>query len=554
MGTRPNDSMAEEQAALRRVATLVARGALPEEVFTAVAEESGRVLSGDYTALSRYDGAESSTVVGAWSSSGTEPPAAIGSRFRLDGHDVSTLVFQSHEPARLDDYAQASSATAEVVSRAGVHGAVGVPITVEGRLWGVLIVASVRVEPLPADTETRLAGFAELLATAVANAQARLELRRFAEEQAALRRVATLVARSVEPEEVFAAVAEEVGQLLGAGYTVVSRYDADDTALVVGGWAEADPGRPLGIGLRLALDGRNMHTLLYQTRRPARIDNYGDASGAFAETARDWGFRSAVGVPINVEGQLWGVIIVGSLADPLPEDTQERLANFTDLVATAIANAQARAALSASRARIGAAADSARRRIERDLHDGAQQRLVSLALQLRETQAMVTPAAAGVEPRLDDLANGLVDVLTDLREIARGIHPAGLAEGGLAPALRTLAARSAIPVDLHLEHDGRYPEPIEIAAYYVVAEALTNAAKHSDASVVDVRLSVTETELRVSVRDDGRGGADPAGGSGLVGLQDRVEALGGRLSLHSPPGAGTEVAICLPLTVRGETC
>src|SRR6266508_3654351 len=158
MGTRPKDSMAEEQAALRRVATLIARGALPEEVFTAVAEESGRVLSGDYTALSRYDGAESSTVVGAWSSSGAEPPAAIGSRFRLDGHDVSTLVFQSHEPARLDDYAQASSATAEVVSRAGVHGAVGVPITVEGRLWGVLIVASVRVEPLPADTETRLAG------------------------------------------------------------------------------------------------------------------------------------------------------------------------------------------------------------------------------------------------------------------------------------------------------------------------------------------------------------------------------------------------------------
>jgi signal transduction histidine kinase len=248
-----------------------------------------------------------------------------------------------------------------------------------------------------------------------------------------------------------------------------------------------------------------------------------------------------------------GVMIAGSLADPLPESTEERLANFTELVATAIANAQARAALSASRARIVAAADSARRRIERDLHDGAQQRLVSLALQLRETQAILAPAIGDVESRLDDLANGLADVLTDLREIASGLHPAGLAEGGLAPALRTLAGRSAIPVDIRVEQDGRFPEPIEIAVYYVVAEALTNAAKHSSASVVEVRLSTTETDLHVSVRDNGRGGADPAGGSGLVGLKDRVEALGGRLSLDSPVGAGTEVVICLPLAVRGDS-
>src|SRR3954447_10200334 len=200
METQSNDSTVEEQAALRRLATLVASGAPPDEVFHMVAEESGRIVSCDYTSLSRYDRDES-TVVSAWSRSGCELPVTVGSRFPLDGHDVSTLVFQSQSPARLDEYAQASSATSDVVKRAGVRGVVGVPITVEGRLWGVLLVASARKEPLPADTETRLAGFAELLATAVASALARLELSRFAEEQAALRRVATLVARSVEPEK-----------------------------------------------------------------------------------------------------------------------------------------------------------------------------------------------------------------------------------------------------------------------------------------------------------------------------------------------------------------
>jgi signal transduction histidine kinase len=540
-------SIAEKDAALRRVATLVARGARPEEVFTAVAEEAGQLASGDYTVLSRYDHDESATVVGLWSRTGAELPIAVGERFPLGDHDLTTLVYQSNDTARIDEYTQASGEAAEVAHRAGVRGGVGVPIAVEGRLWGVLMLASTRDSPLPADVEARLSGFTELLATAVANAQARLELRGFAEEQAALRRVATLVARSAEPEAVFTTVAEEVGHLLGVGYTVVSRYDSDDVATVVGGWADLDPGRPFTIGLRLTLEGRNMHTLVHQTRRPARIDDYGQATGAFAETARDWDYRAAVGVPINVDDRVWGVMIAGSRTDPLPERTEERLANFTELVATAIANAQARAALSASRARIVAAADSTRRRIERDLHDGAQQRLVSLALHLRETQAMIATTGAGVQSRLDELASGLVDVLTDLREIARGIHPAGLAERGIAPALRTLAARSAVPVTLQLGYEGRFPEPIEIAVYYGVAEALTNAAKHADASAVEVRLSVTDSELVVGVRDDGRGGAEPAGGSGLVGLKDRVESLGGRLSLASPPGAGTAVEIALPL-------
>jgi signal transduction histidine kinase len=196
-----------------------------------------------------------------------------------------------------------------------------------------------------------------------------------------------------------------------------------------------------------------------------------------------------------------------------------------------------------------AAADTTRRRFEHDLHDGAQQRLVSLALHLRTTvRAAVPPGAAELTAQLDGIAADLGGVLDELREIARGLHPAVLADGGLRPALKALARRSAVPVRLDARIDERLPEPVELAAYYVVAEALTNTAKHADASVVDVDVAVGEGVLRVRVSDDGRGGADLTGGSGLVGLTDRVEALGGRISLHSPPGAGTTVQIVLPLT------
>jgi signal transduction histidine kinase len=232
---------------------------------------------------------------------------------------------------------------------------------------------------------------------------------------------------------------------------------------------------------------------------------------------------------------------------PLPVDTEARLAGFTELVATAIANAEARAALAASRARIVAAADTTRRRIERDLHDGAQQGLVSLVLQLRAAQAAIPPQAGELAQQLDGMASGLTGVLEELREIARGLHPAALAEGGLRPALKTLARRSAVPVRLDVDVDERLPEPIETATYYVVAEALTNTAKHASATVVDVQVAAGGGVLRVCVRDDGRGGADLTGGSGLVGLTDRVEALGGHITLRSPTGAGTTVEIALPL-------
>ena len=384
---------------------------------------------------------------------------------------------------------------------------------------------------------------------------AREELRTVAEEQAALRRVAVLVARAAPPEDVFAAVAAEVGQVLDADYTFLSRYDPDGGATLLATWARTVAAPPVPVGYRLELGGRNLHTLVFQTSRPTRIDDYANASGPVAATVRAVEIRSAVGTPISVGGRLWGVMSVGSTrAEPLPADSEARLAAFTELVATAIANAESQAALTASRARIVATADATRRRIERDRHDGAQQRLVSLSLQLRAAQAAAPPEAGELAQRLDDVVAGLTSVLGELSEIARGIHPAILADGGLRPALKALARRCAVPVHLDVQVEGRLSEPIEIAAYYVISEALTNAAKHGHASAVDVEVAAGEGVLHVRVRDDGRGGAAFGHGSGLVGLKDRVEALGGRISLHSPPGGGTTVEIALPLGDPGPRC
>ena len=343
---------AEEQAALRQVSMMVARGAVPEEIFAAVSAEAGRVLGADFTCLIRYD-ADNAARPGAWSGA---PPWLPG-RHPTDpgGRTIHTLVFQTGQPARIDDYTQATGRH-RPAREYGLRSGAGVPVSVEGRLWGVMNVARTQEQPLPADIEARLAGFTELAATAVANAQTRTELRGFAAEQAALRRVAVLVARAAPPGEVFTAVAEEAGGLLGAHYTVLSRYNADGLVTVVGGWAKTDPDRPLAIGLPLKPEGRDIRTLVFETGQPARIDDYGNASGSLAGAAPDGGFRSSAGVPISVEGRLWGIMNVGSRAEPLPASTEARLAGFTELAATAIANAEAQAALTASRARIVAAA------------------------------------------------------------------------------------------------------------------------------------------------------------------------------------------------------
>jgi signal transduction histidine kinase len=396
--------------------------------------------------------------------------------------------------------------------------------------------------------------FAQLVATAMSNVKARAEVQRLADEQAALRRVATLVARAAPATALFEAVAEEVGRLLGADITAVGRYDPEGAVTSVAIWTSTPSSSP--IGYQATLGDRNVSTLVFETRRPARVESYGDAAarGRGAPWLAATGVRSSVGAPISLEDRLWGVMIVGSTSDvPPPRGTEERLADFTELVATAIANAEAQAELTASRARIVATADDTRRRIERDLHDGAQQRLVSLALQLRGAQAGVPPGLGQLGAELAEVAGGLTDVLDDLREMARGIHPAILAEGGLGPALKTIARRSAVPVDLDVRTTGRLPEPIEVGAYFVVSEALTNVAKHARASSVAVDVEAVDGVLRLSVRDDGVGGADFAGGSGLVGLKDRVEALGGRIAVDSASGAGTTLRVELPLSDERET-
>jgi signal transduction histidine kinase len=540
-------ALAEEQAALRRVATLVAHGSPTGEVVAAVVDEVGRLLGVDLASICRYESDGALTWVAAWGRAHEHFP--VGSRRMLGGNNLGTIVFETGRSARIDNYADSASGPIGIAAgEAGINSSLAAPIMVEGRLWGVIAAGSIVKQPLPADTEARLASFTELVATAIANAESRAELARLAEEQAALRRVATLVARGVPPEELFTAVTEEVGRLLGTDFAEMVRYESDDTLTGLATWA-AEGEHPLVPGPR-PLKGGALASTISRTGRTVRIDDYHGVPGGIAAFVRDQlGIGSSVGGPIVAEGRLWGALFIHSKQNhqPLPRDTEARLANFTELVATAIANAQSRAELMASRARIAAAADETRRRIERDLHDGIQQRLVSLGLEVRAAQATVPAQLGGVQMALSRVSEELATVFDELREISHGIHPAILSEGGLEPALRALRRRSAVPVELDLHVDRRLPEPVEVATYYVVSEGLTNAAKHAHASVVNVTLDTHDAILRLAIHDDGIGGADPAQGSGLLGLSDRIEALGGTLEVASPAGKGTALLIKVPL-------
>jgi PAS domain S-box-containing protein len=377
------------------------------------------------------------------------------------------------------------------------------------------------------------------------------ELGVLAEQQTALRRVATLVARGVEPSEVFSAVATDLGRCLGVHYSALWRYQPDGTATLLAA-RDDDPGlKKAPVGSEFSLEGESVAAMVLRTGRAARMDSFEDAPGPVATRLRDLGLRVAVGAPIEVGGRLWGAAIVGSYRpEPLPHDTEARVGDFADLVATAIANAQAHAELTASRARIVAAGDEARRRFERDLHDGAQQRLISLGLQLRTAEASVPPGLQRLKEQISDVVDGLVGVSEEVQEISRGIHPAILSKGGLGPALKTLARRSAVPVELALGVNRRLPESAEVAAYYVVAEALTNAAKHARASEVVVRVEADDANLHLSIRDDGIGGAAVGNGSGLTGLMDRVEALGGTMEISTHPCNGTSLLVNIPFEVE----
>jgi signal transduction histidine kinase len=370
------------------------------------------------------------------------------------------------------------------------------------------------------------------------------EFARLAKEQAALRRVATLVAHAATADELFSVVTEEVGRQLGVDFVRMARYEFDHTITFVA--ASGTPDDAFGVGTNRKIEEKSVSGMVLRTGGAARIDNYGEVRGPLGKIAQTLGMRSAVGVPIIVEGRLWGMMLLGSPAR-FPADTEARLGSFTDLLSTAIANAESRAELAASRARVVAAADETRRRIERDLHDGTQQRLVSLAIELRAAEAKTPADLADHRAILSHAADGLTDAVGDLQELSRGIHPAILSKGGLGPAVKTLARRSAVAVELDLQVDGRLPQKVEVAAYYIVAEALTNVDKYARASLVHVTVQASDEVIELAVRDDGIGGADPTRGSGLIGLMDRVEALGGTLTVAGSLGEGTSLLARIPI-------
>jgi signal transduction histidine kinase len=394
-----------------------------------------------------------------------------------------------------------------------------------------------------------LAGLAR--ASAIEADRRRHEADLAARQQAALRRVATLVARNVAPSEVFSAVVAELATCLDVRNASLWRYEPDGTALLLA--AADEPGlQNMPVGERFSLEGDNIAAMVRRSGRVARMDSHEHASGSAAARIRALGLTSGVGAPIMVGSQVWGAAIAGSSrSDAFPPSAEQRVSDFADLITIAIANANARAELRASRARIVAAADETRRRIERDLHDGAQQRLVSLGLKLRLAEESVSPEQSTLRAQISDVVTGLVGVSDELREIARGIHPAILSRGGLGPTLKTLARRCAVPVELDVAVPRRLPDYVEVAGYYLVAEALTNVAKHAQASLVQLAVKAEDDKLYLSIRDDGVGGADARKGSGLIGLVDRVEALGGQIAIASRLGDGTSLVVNIPLGPDG---
>jgi PAS domain S-box-containing protein len=358
-----------------------------------------------------------------------------------------------------------------------------------------------------------------------------------ADEQAALRRVATLVARGSSPEEVFAAVVEEVGRIVGVDSTAMLRYEDDETAKPVARWGAHLV--PLSAGFPFEA---NLCSRVFATARPARVDHYADAANGATLTAL--GVRSAVGAPIIVDGRLWGAMIAVA-PEPLPRDTESRMVEFTELVAAAIANVEARTELTASRARIVAAADAEQRRVVRDLHDGAQQRLVHTVITLKLAQRALADGAENAPLLVQEALGNAEQAMTEVRELAHGILPAVLTHGGLRAGIAALSSRTPVPVETDVPV-GRLPAPIEATAYFLVAEALTNVAKHASAGHAEVVARIQDGMLRVDVRDDGVGGASPDG-TGLVGLADRLAVLDGWLEVDSPPGGGTRLTAAIPL-------
>jgi len=366
------------------------------------------------------------------------------------------------------------------------------------------------------------------------------EVRQLADEQAALRRVATLVARGADQPTVFSAVTEELAKLSGAQTASMIRFQDDGTAVVIGAWSEGTASN-IPLGAVVSLDGDTAGPRIRRTGRPVRVDSFEPGRGALDAALSELGFTAAIGAPVVLDGRLWGALIVRSMKGPFPARAEHRLQGFAELVAQALANAEAREQLSASRARLVTAQMAERRRLERNLHDGAQQRLVALAMLLRLATEQVERAPAKARGHLELAQDELRRALSELRELARGLHPAILSDQGLKAAIESLCGVAPVSVDITVDLAREPGEAVQAAAYFVVAEALTNVAKYAQATSASVSVRDQDGGLRVEVADDGVGGAERASGSGLSGLADRVEALGGRLVVESPPGQGTRI-------------
>lgn len=542
---------AQERAALRRLADLVAQGAAPERVFTAVTAELRALLGVAACLLGRYEPDGSVTVLSDSVDIGTG--LAPGTILRYAPGSAGASVRETGATTPGGDVATLPGPLRERALRLGVAEAIKVPVMVDGQVWGYLS-ASWRGDA-PPEAGSRMERFTELIMMAIDNADGRVRLSAArerlaasAEEEAALRRVATLVAEGAATADVLGAVATELRELLSIEFADLLRFEDDGTATVV---AISDPSgvvsSPSGpvVGTRISTETDNLAGQVRRAGRAVLLGSYDDESSVVATQLQSDGLMGAVGVPVTVAGQQWGLAAIG-WRQPVAHDVAPRLAEFTELLSIAIGNADSRERLAASRLRVITATDSARQRIERDLHDGVQQRLLALALDLRELSEHEVTA-----DDLERLGKVLREATDELREIAGGIHPLVLRQHGLGRALRKLARRSSVPVRLDLALPGRLPESVEIAAYYVVSELLVNVAKHSAADRAVVHVETGGGELYLSVCDAGAGGADSARGTGLTGLRDRVEALGGTMTVDSPAGHGTTVRAWIPLPSPG---
>jgi PAS domain S-box-containing protein len=530
--------LAAEQAGLRRVATVVAQRIGAEPVFDAVADEVEALFGADITGIVKFEPNGRVAVLGR--RGGPHDPGAV---VEMDPDYVVACVRATGEASRFDTDDPSAPGMPSVVRQTGLRSSVAIPLMVDGEPWGAITLASTG-RPLVRGVERRAADFTELVATAISNAEARAEVETLANEQAALRRVATLVAEGAPPRDIFDAVITEVGGLVGAENMVLSRYEDEREATVV---AHRGPmAAHVPAGSRVALDGENIHSLIRPTRRPARMEHWDEAHGTIARISREIGVRTAVGVPIIVEGELWGVMVASWITiDTAPADTESRMTKFADLLETAIANADTRDKLAASRVRLLTEADDARRRVVRDLHDGAQQRLVHSIITLKLARRALRGEDGDPASLVDEALAQAEQGNLELRELAHGILPSVLTRGGLRAGVDTVVARIALPIAVDIT-DERFTAEIEASAYFVVAETLTNVVKHARATSAEVKAWVEDHTLRVEVLDDGVGGADPAG-HGLVGLSDRVAALGGSFTVATLPSGGTRASATFPL-------